>query len=236
MSDNSLKKPLYSTLSQATQTKISDATQLEGKALPCHVVSVDGAIITVAFDVQSIFTLPKVSMPLFGPEYIRYPIQPGVKGMAVPADARLGYTSGRGGGIPDLSQPSNLGALAFLPLGSTEWESVDPNAVTVYGPNGVVLRDSGSGATFVLTPTSIAVMAPDSCTITSGGSQMQLTPSGWSMSGPIGNLQDGGAHTSPSIMNAAWSSMVTYLNAHTHSSSGTGPPSSPFTGGNIAPS
>jgi hypothetical protein len=135
--------------------------QLEGQALPCSVVSVSGAIVVVKFEVQSSFTLPRVTMPLFGPEYIRYPIQQGDKGFAVPADARLGGISGLGGGVADLNQPNNLAALVFLPIGSKDWTTVDPNAVTIYGPNGVVLRDTGSNCIITLTPSQVTIVVPD---------------------------------------------------------------------------
>jgi hypothetical protein len=238
MSNNSLKTPLSKSLPELTQKKILDAMHLTGKSLPCHVISVDGAIVTVAFDVSSDFTLPQVTVPLFGPEYIRYPIQSGDKGAVIAFDARLGGNSGLGSGVPDLSQPANLTALVFLPFGNTEWASVDPDAVTIYGPNGVVLRDTGSNCTFVLTPTTITIVAPDSYTVTSGTTQFQLTPSGWSLNGPAGNLQDSTAHTSPAIMHNAWSTFVTWLNSHQHVTGGgsTGAPVSPFTGSSIAPS
>ena len=155
MSDNSLKNPLYRSLSNATQTKILDAITLSGKALPCHVIEAQGAMITVAFDLQSTYTLPQITIPLFGPIYIRYPIQPGDLGIVIPADARLGYTSGQGGGLADLSQPANLAALFFMPIGNATWTTVDPSAVTIYGPNGVVLRDTNSGAVVTLTPSGI---------------------------------------------------------------------------------
>lgn len=240
MSDNSKKTPLGQSLNTFAQKKVADAIQVLGKALPCSVVSVNGAIITVKFEINSSFTLPEVTIPLFGPEYIRYPIKAGDTGMVLPADTYLGGVSGLGGGVADLTQRGNLSALAFLPLANTEWFSVDPDAVTIYGPNGVVLMDQASACTFVLTPVSITMVAPNSVKATSGGTTMELTPAGWSLSGPSGNIQDGTNHTSPAIMNAAWEALVTWVNAHTHTSASPGnptsAPTSPFTGSSIAPS
>jgi len=237
MSDNSLKNPLFRSLSNATQTKILDAITLSGKALPCHVISAQGAMITVAFDLQSTYTLPQITIPLFGPVYIRYPIQPGDLGIVIPADARLGYTSGQGGGLADLSQPANLAALVFLPIGNTQWSAVDPNAVTIYGPNGVVLRDTGSHSTFVLTPTTITCVSPNQIQLQSGSTTMTLTPSGWSITGTDGSLSDGSHTTSVSLMNSVWASLETWANTHTHPVSGSTATATntPYTGGNIAP-
>lgn len=244
-----LKTPLNVSLDALTTRKGDDALQLKGKALPCTVVSAAGAIITVNFELNSGFTLPHVTMPLFGPEYIRYPIQPGDKGLAIPADAYLGGMSGLGGGVASLDTPANLSAMVFLPIGNTAWAAVDPQAVTVYGPDGVVLRDTASNSTFVLTPTSITAIGKNSVTVTAGGATLSLNAASgaWSLSGSTGNLTsttgnltitDQAHHTSPSIMNSAWQALVTWLNAHQHTDpqgGNTGAPTSPFTGGSIAP-
>ena len=149
------KTPLAQALPAFTQAKILDAQQLLGKGLPASVVSVNGAIVTVKFEISSDYTLPQVTVPLFGPEYIRYPIKAGDKGAVIPFDARLGGVSGLGGGVADLSLPANLTSLVFLPTGNTAWSEVDPTSVTAYGPGGVVLRDTGSGAVITLTPTGM---------------------------------------------------------------------------------
>ena len=121
-------------------------------------VSVKGAIITVKFEITDpVLTLPNVTVPLFGPEYIRYPIQPGDKGVVFSCDAYIGGMSGLGGGVASLTQPTNLSALVFFPIGNTQWVTVDPQAVVIYGPNGVVLRDAQSQVTFTLTPTAIVI-------------------------------------------------------------------------------
>lgn len=152
---NQLKTPQGKSLPQAIVNRITDALLLDGKQLPCHVVAVSGPIVTVQFDIDSIYNLPQVTMPLFGPEYIRYPIQVGDKGIALSADTMIGATSGLGVGTPTLARPGNLSALVFLPIGNKNWSEVDGNAVVIYGPNGVVMRDTGSGAVVTLTPTGI---------------------------------------------------------------------------------
>ena len=155
-----LKKPLPLSLNTVAQQQALDAINQAGRALPCHVTSVvSSGIVTVAFDVDATpFTLPQVTVPIEYPEYIRYPIQVGDKGMVFPADARLGYAAGLGGGVPTLSKPSNLSALSFVWLGSALWSATDdPNAVVIYGPNGVVLRDSSHSTTLTLTPSGVNI-------------------------------------------------------------------------------
>ncbi|MCV5580282.1 hypothetical protein OFO05_33300, partial [Escherichia coli] len=77
-------------------------------------------MITVSFSLTNIpFTLPQVTIPLFGPEYVRYPMQPGDRGIVIPADTYIGGMSGLGGGVADLTQPMNLSALVYLPISNT---------------------------------------------------------------------------------------------------------------------
>jgi hypothetical protein len=228
MSGNQLKTPLSKSLPNAIQGKILDAMQLVGKNLPCHVVAVDGAIVTVSFDITSDYTLPNVTMPLFGPEYIRYPIQVGCKGFAIAADARLGGNSGLGSGVSDLSQPANLSALMFMPFGNTAWSSVDANAVVIYGPNGVVIRDSGSGAVITLTPSGIncevgssifnitsSAIEATSATITLNGVIV--------LNGPITQTNTGGGSTTATIigpLNVTNDVTANGTSVHTHVHSG----------------
>lgn len=172
MSDNSLKTPLYQSIPKAIQSRIVDAVQLTGKALPCHVTAVSGALITVQFDVNSVYTLPQVTIPLFGPEYIRYPIKAGDLGVVIPVDAEISVTSGQGGGVADLTAPANLEALLFMPIGSKKWVAVDPAQVDIYAPNGIKIHDTNSGAVINLHPTAIDInvgsstLHMDSSTIT----------------------------------------------------------------------
>ena len=174
MSISFLRTPLVSTLPVGVRTQIGDAMQLLGKALPCHVISAAGPLVTVQFDLApSVWTLPQITVPLFGPEYIRYPIQPNDRGFVVPVACPVGFTSGQASTPPDLSQPGNLEALYFQPIGNAQWAAVDGQAVTVYGPNGVTLRDTGSGSVITLLPGSIT-MTTGSCSLTMSGSTITL--------------------------------------------------------------
>ena len=158
MVDNAQKTPFGRSMNSFARAKAQDAIQLTGRALPCSVVSIKGSIVQVKFEIQSsVFTLPNVTIPLFGPEYIRYPVQPGCKGVTIAADAYLGGMSGLGGGVADLTVRGNLTALVFLPIANSNWFTVDANSVVIYGPNGVTLMDQGQAVTFALTPNGITV-------------------------------------------------------------------------------
>lgn len=231
--DNKLN--FASSMNRFTERKIENALQKSGKVLPASVVKQTGNMITVSFELRDIpYVLPQVTIPLFGPQYIRYPMQPGDKGIVIPADTYIGGVSGQGGGIADMTPPANLSALVFLPISNTEWQGVDGQVVTVYGPEGVTLRDSGSNTTFLLKPDSIAISTPDSFTVTVGGTVFSLTGSKWSLSGDAGHLQDSVASTSPAIMHAGWHSLLAWLNSHEHSNGNdgndTGGPTSTFNG------
>lgn len=172
----SQKTPLSRTMPLYVQSLIQQAIDKLGKALPATVVSVTGSIVTVNFQVTGI-TLPVVQMPLFGPEYIRYPIQPGDKGVCFPVDVNIGGISGLGTGVAGPTQRANLSTLVFFPIGNVNWTPVDSQAATIYGPNGVVLRDTGAASTLTLTPTGI--------TITSGGHTLVINSTGIVLDGLI---------------------------------------------------
>lgn len=218
-----------------SEEKILQAMELAGKVLPATVISRSGKMVTVSFSLTNIpFTLPQVTIPLFGPEYIRYPMQPGDKGIVIPADAYIGGMSGQGGGTADLTQPPNLSALTYLPISNTEWSEVDGEVLTMYGPEGVTIRDKASNSTFLLTPHIVAIATPDSFTVTVGGTVLSLTQSMWQLTGQAGKLQDASASTSPAIMQAGWASLVSWLNSHRHTNGNgggnTGSPTSLFSG------
>lgn len=171
------KSPLSESLSNFAAGKIADAMQLTGKSLPCSVVSVQGSIVTIKFELTNIpFTLPQVTIPVFGPEYIRYPIQVGDKGFCVAADTSLRGVTGLGTGVADLSQPANLGALVFYPVGNKNWPAVDGNALVMYGPNGCVIRDSGSGCVITLTPSGVTTVVGDTTIAVVGNSVTVTSP------------------------------------------------------------
>ena len=174
---NEQKTPLARTLPLFVEKKIREWIDREGKAMPGHVISVNGAIVTVNLDVKGL-VLPLVSMPLIGAEYVRLPIQQNDLGVCFPVDFGIGGVSGLGlPGATDTTRPGNLSALVWVPVGNKNWSSVDPNAVTIYGPKGVVIRDTSSASSITLTPTSITLVA--------GGKTVVLNSTGLTIDGIV---------------------------------------------------
>jgi hypothetical protein len=181
------KTPLSRTLPRFTQQKVLDEIEKRGYSLPGHVVSVSGAIVTVAFDVTaedgSALSLPQVTIPLLGPEYIRYPIQAGDLGVAWAASASLAGISGLGASSVTNALPANLSSLVWIPCGNKSWSSVDANALTLYGPNGVVMRDSDSKTVGTLTPDGFTLTAQTSITLQVGSHSVVINSSGVTIDG-----------------------------------------------------
>lgn len=227
-------------MNRFAESKALDQIQMTGRALPCSFISwVSEGIALVKFEVSSGFTLQNIKAPVYGAQYVRYPIQEGEKGLLIPAAASIASISGQSAGTATLAQPANLSALTFLPIGNTAWQDVDHSVVTIYGPEGVTLRDASSASTFLLTPTSITIVTPNSFQVTVGTTVLELTPAGWSLNGSNGTMTDGTANTSPAIMHAAWAAFVAWANSHQHTAQGalaiTTAPNTPYTGGSIAP-
>lgn len=171
MADNYLKTPLTKSLNSFAEKKAVAAIQKTGRSLPCSVVDViSSGIVKVKFEVDAApFTLPNLVVAKAGSEYVRIPTQVGDTGLVIAADARLGGVTGLGAGVASLAQPGNLAALLFMPLGRTDWPSVDLDVVVIYGPDGVTIRDASSGAVITLTPSSISmVQGAASITLTGG--------------------------------------------------------------------
>ena len=162
MSNNIHKTPLAFSLPKMAYGRADRRLSQLGKALPAHVVSNNNSMVTVQFDVAGTdyANLPQVTIPLYGCEYIRYPIVSGCKGVVFSADVRIGITTGLGNHVYDFTQPGNLTSLYFMPMANTAWSETDnPNAVVIYGPDGVVMRDTGNTANMTILPGSISLTA-----------------------------------------------------------------------------
>jgi len=155
------KIPLAQSISDYVQQAIELNQMSNGLQLPCRVVAVDGAIVTVNFEIDNNgeYTFPQVKMPIAQSIYVRLPVQVGDLGICVSADVRIGGITGLGtkGALAPLVKPFNLSALIFVPVGATDWEAVDPNAVNINAPNGAVIRDTGNNCVITLTPTGVNV-------------------------------------------------------------------------------
>lgn len=177
-----LRTPFSQSLQAFAKGKTNDAKVLQGWSLPCTVTEViSSGIVKVSFEVQDpVLVIPQIEIPILAPEYIRYPIQVGDKGMTVPADVSLGGITGLGTGIPTLSQPANLTGLAFMWLGNTAWEAVDPSSLVLYpvkgNPGQIALQISPSGVLITGTDGNLSVAGNISAG--NGASGSFTTPTG----------------------------------------------------------
>ena len=155
------KTPFAVSISDYVQSKLEQNRQNFGWQLPCRVIAVNGAIVTVNFEIDTggQYTFPPVTCPIAQSTYVRLPVQIGDLGMCISADARLGGVTGLGikGALAPLGFPFNLGALVYVPLGANDWSNVDSNAVNINAPNGVVIRDTENNCTITLLPTGVTV-------------------------------------------------------------------------------
>lgn len=221
MPDQSQKTPLARSLNQFAERKIRGAMTLVGQSLPASVVAVvSSGIVTVKFELTNIpYTLPSVTVPLFGPEYIRYPIQPGCKGFVVAADAYIGGMSGLGGGVADLTQMANLSTLVFFPIGNRTWTpSDDPNSTLIYGPDGTIIRNIAKTATLKVTTLENSWTPPEGQPVIINGNV--IINGGLALSGPITNVAGGtyaeNIQTSGNVIAGVGTGDQVGLSSHTH--------------------
>jgi hypothetical protein len=172
------KTPYAYAINNFASNKIAGNNQRQGQSWPCHVTAVQGQIVTCKFDLEvpEGITLPPVTCPVATSVYIRLPVQVGDKGFLISADTRLGIATGLGTGLSEMNLPTNMGALVYVPIGNTGWSAVDPNALNLNAPNGVVLRDTNNQCTYTQTPTGITI-AVGGTTITVDGSTVNITTS-----------------------------------------------------------
>ena len=159
MADNALKTPLALGVDSGARVRAINMIQLLGKALPCQVTKiVSSQIVQVKFLISGgPWVLPEVTVPVATAEYVRLPVQVGDKGVAVPIDYYQGGVSGLGSGTADFTQRANLATLRFHPVGNANWSTVDNDALTMYGKNGVVLEDTAKKSVVTITPDEIII-------------------------------------------------------------------------------
>lgn len=161
------KTPLSRTLPLLVDAFIRKQQEKLGRALPCRVEAVDptSAVVTVSFQLGDI-QIPQVTMPVAGAEYIRYPIQVGCLGGCLAFDTFMGQITGQGSGVANTTRRANLSTLMFVPMGNVNWTATDDaNSVVIYGPNGVILRDSDSKTVVTLTPDGVDIAAQHNVTV-----------------------------------------------------------------------
>lgn len=154
MADNAQKTPIQQTLNAFADKKINNAAQLLGKSVPASVLSTDptNTIVTVKLELQETpFTFPQITCPVYGPQWLRWPIQTGDLGVCFASDYYLGGMSGLGGGVASLTQMMNLGTLVWFPIGNASFSATDnKQAAVLYGPDGSVIRTQDSSVKMVL--------------------------------------------------------------------------------------
>jgi hypothetical protein len=182
MSGNYQKTPIYSALTRHGRREIDAALQLTGKALPASITKMMGSIATIKFEVTGIpQTLPGVTVPIAGSEYIREPLQVGCKGVVFPADARLGPVSGLGGTSADLSTPGNLSALVFFPIGNKGFAAPeDPNQLEMYGIDGVLIKSTKNKEWFARWTASGVTISNNA-----GTASIAWNGAAWEFKGPV---------------------------------------------------
>lgn len=114
------KTPLSRSINLLAQRKVLEEINKRGKTLPGHVISVQGALVTVNFDVEGAL-LPSVQMAVAQSQYIVIPIQPGDKGVAIPADVYIGSSTGLGSSTAGMTLPANLTSLIWVPVSNSAW-------------------------------------------------------------------------------------------------------------------
>ncbi len=150
------KYPFLKALSGNMRNVALDNDMLRGRALPCHVVSVQGQIVTIQFDMlPGEIAYPQITIPIATFAYIRYPVQVGDKGVTVPADVSLRGQSGLGTGIANMSLVPSMTALYFLPLANCGWSEEDPDKLVLYGPDGAILKTEDGSSSITIEPGKI---------------------------------------------------------------------------------
>jgi hypothetical protein len=191
---NSQKTPFALSIQGLVQDSLDDRLQGLGQVLPCSIVKVEGAIVTVNFDINNAkFTPPPVRCASISSRYIRVPLQVGDLGICVAANARLGGVNGLGLGVAPLVDPSNLGGLVFLPIGNINWESVDPKANVLSAPNGAVIKTTDGTSTVTISKTGIVLnyngasveITSSGITFTAQGSVMTIASGGVNITGAL---------------------------------------------------
>jgi len=168
--DLSQKTPFAVTMTHYIQNKIDTNQEFFGWQLPCRVTKVEGSIVTINFEVAQNegFNFPEVQCAIAQSTYVRLPVQVGDLGICLSANARLGGINGLGNGLAPLATPLNLEGLIYVPIGNLNWSAVDPNAVNINAPNGVVIRDTENNCTITLLPTGVTVAIGSTSLIVDG--------------------------------------------------------------------
>lgn len=192
MSD-ALKKPLFHSLGEYVGNRYRTLDDLRGKCLPCIVKAVDGATVTVDFEVDAGLVLPTVTMPVAVSEYLRVPVFVGDKGVAVPASMSIAGITGLGGGLSKQVDVGNLGALFFVPLGNAAWATVNATAIVLSAPGGTMIRSQDGTVTLAVSSVGIVgtaganvlTISAAGITALTAGATIAMGPTGMALTGVL---------------------------------------------------
>ena len=189
----SQRNPLTRVLRYAIQNVALDIIDQEPKEWPCTVLSVAQPFVTVQFNVTGILPQP-VTMPIAMSQYVQLPIQAGDKGAALSATASLAGISGLSSSAATKVRQGNLSNLVFVPISGTSFPPINPNIVTVAGPNGVTIKNLSDGATTQI-ELGIGVIS-----LTAGGHTVVLSAAGLVIDGiPFGTHIHPGVSTGTGV-------------------------------------
>lgn len=238
MIDYSKRLPLNYALNRMIDKGVDNALESQGQSLPCEVIAVNGPFVTVRFlmaastnDNTTVYTLPDVTMPVIGSEYIRVPLRarvrdvPGTRGIALSCSVGIGAASGTNdqtylgpSPLPMFNEPGNLSAMVFIPIGNMEWKLFPADTMALYADFlGALIEISHDAVTVNVGYT----YDPDTNTRT-GGTVFKVDSSGVSI---VGNLSITGAITATGDITGNGTSLHTHEHGGVQTGSGnTGAP------------
>ena len=174
--DYSKRRPMRETLSAFIGKEIENNSQVIGKAWPCSILSVQTdsnnktvPIVTVQFEINSQFPLPKITIPAIGTQHIRTPLRAGAFGIAISADVFIGNVSGLGENFTTMADTGNLAAMFFIPIGNADWKTFDKDSVVLYS--------IATGAMVMVNQSQVILL--------SGSSSVTVSPSGIAINGNV---------------------------------------------------
>lgn len=157
--NNSQKTPFALALQAFGDVKTQDWLGRLPQRMPATVTAINGSFLTVKVEGKfDPFTIPTITVPKIDPQWIRTPTQVGDRGYLDVSDYYLGGQSGNAGGNADLFPRANLTNAVFVPISRKSYPTVNPNQLTLTGPQGIVLQDGTSATVVTITATEVLIV------------------------------------------------------------------------------
>lgn len=185
MADLSRKKPIPAAMREAAVKAAREYEEMRPKSLPARVVSVSGGMVTVSVEVQGPWTLRHLTVPVFGSEYVRCPIQPEDRGVIFGLDASVDNVSGQTQSIAELVSQGALSSVAFLPISNQQWAGVDGDTLCLMGPSGVSLYDRQKNSIVTISQNGVSITSNEGITLSSGGASISVKDGKVSITGTL---------------------------------------------------